>query len=95
MTFTSPMWREHARASAKPADILCAVLLAILFLLPALPCKDQDMSLFNYTCTDRNEKLMAAAKKEGSLTFYTAIAESDLRQLQADFEKKTGIKLNV
>jgi iron(III) transport system substrate-binding protein len=62
---------------------------------PVLPCLAQDMSLLNYTGPDRAEKLLAAAKKEGSLTFYTAIAENDLRPLQADFEKKTGIKLNV
>ena len=97
MTFTSPMWREsaRARASAGPVSVLFAVLFATLLLLPALPCRAQDMSLLNYTGPDRNEKLMAAAKKEGSVTFYTAIAESDLRPLQADFEKKTGIKLNV
>jgi iron(III) transport system substrate-binding protein len=60
-----------------------------------LPCLAQDMSLLNYSGPDRAEKLLAAAKKEGSLTFYTAIAENDMRPLAADFEKKTGIKLNV
>jgi iron(III) transport system substrate-binding protein len=80
MTFTSLMRR---------------VSLLVAGALVVLPCFAQDMSLLNYTGPDRNEKLLAAAKKEGSLTFYTAIAENDLRPLRADFEKKTGIKLNV
>jgi iron(III) transport system substrate-binding protein len=71
------------------------VFLLVAASIVVLPCLAQDMSLLNYTGPDRAEKLLAAAKKEGSLTFYTAIAENDMRPLAADFEKKTGIKLNV
>ncbi len=43
----------------------------------------------------RHQKLVEAAKKEGSLTFYTSIAEKDGPTLAADFEKRYGIKVNV
>ena len=40
-------------------------------------------------------QLVEAAKKEGSLTFFTSIAEKDLAQIVADFEKHYGIKVNA
>lgn len=40
-------------------------------------------------------KLVEAAKKEGSLTFYTSIAEKDGVVIAADFEKRYGIKVNI
>jgi iron(III) transport system substrate-binding protein len=83
------------RRTALPAIGKIGVIGLLALLAWPRPALAQDVSLLNYTGPDRNEKLMAAAKKEGSVTFYTAIAESDLRPLQADFEKKTGIKLNA
>ncbi len=43
----------------------------------------------------RHQKLVEAAKKEGSVTFYTSIAEKDGPALAADFEKRYGIKVNI
>ena len=43
----------------------------------------------------RHQKLVGAAKKEGSLTFYTSIAEKDGPTLAQDFEKRYGIKVNI
>ena len=43
----------------------------------------------------RHQKLVEAAKKEGSVTFYTSIAEKDGPILAQDFEKRYGIKVNV
>lgn len=37
-----------------------------------------DMSLLQYNGPDRAQRLLASAKKEGSLTFYTTIAEKDI-----------------
>ena len=39
--------------------------------------------------------LVEAAKKEGTLTFYTTIAEKDLPVILKPFEQKYGIKVNV
>ena len=43
----------------------------------------------------RHQKLVEAARKEGSVTFYTSIAEKDGPALAADFEKRYGIKVNI
>jgi iron(III) transport system substrate-binding protein len=94
MIFASVLRRIALPAMAGKIGIAAMIGLMVLLARPDLALA-QDVSLLNYTGPDRNEKLMAAAKKEGSVTFYTAIAENDLRPLQADFEKKTGIKLNV
>lgn len=52
-------------------------------------------SLATYEGPDRMEKLVAAAKKEGTLTLYTTIAEKDLPTLLKPFEAKYGVKVNV
>ena len=54
-----------------------------------------DVSLLQYDGPDRSERLIAAARKEGSLTLYTTFAEKDIPTLIMPFEKKYGIKVNV
>ena len=43
----------------------------------------------------QTQTLVDAARKEGTLTFYTTIAEKDLPVIVQPFEKKYGIKVNV
>jgi len=69
------------------------MLLGALFL--ALPAAAQDTSLLTYQGPDRNEKLVAAARKEGTFTWYTTVADKDVAPLVAPFEKKYGIKVKV
>ena len=52
-------------------------------------------SLATYEGADRMERIVAAAKKEGTLTLYTTIAEKDLPALIKPFEAKYGLKVNV
>jgi iron(III) transport system substrate-binding protein len=52
-------------------------------------------NLATYEGADRLERLAAAAKKEGTLTLYTTIAEKDLPLLVRPFEVKYGVKVNV
>ncbi len=52
-------------------------------------------NLATYEGADRLDRLVAAAKKEGTLTLYTTIAEKDLPVLVKPFETKYGIKVNV
>jgi len=59
----------------------------------ALPSAAQ--SLFDYQGADRMERIAAAAKKEGTLTLYTTIAEKDLPAIIKPFEDKYGVKVNV
>jgi iron(III) transport system substrate-binding protein len=69
--------------------------LALLAGALAAPAFAQDSALLNYAGADRDQKIMAAAKKEGALTLYTSIAEKDIAPLLAPFEKKYGIKVKV
>jgi len=48
-----------------------------------------------YEGADRLERIVAAAKAEGTLTLYTTIAEKDLPALIKPFETKYGVKVNV
>jgi len=52
-------------------------------------------ALFDYKGPDRLARIEAAARKEGTLTLYTTIAEKDLPAIIGPFEKKYGIKVNV
>jgi iron(III) transport system substrate-binding protein len=51
--------------------------------------------LAGYEGPDRLQRIVAAAKKEGSLTLYTTIAAPDLPALIKPFEAKYGVKVNV
>src|SRR6185369_1205168 len=64
--------------------------LAAAVLLPAAA-----QNLFTYEGADRMDRLVAAAKKEGTLTLYTTIAEKDLPAIIKPFEQKYGIKVSV
>src|SRR5262249_19633904 len=48
-----------------------------------------------YTGADRMDKLVAAAKKEGSVTVYSSAATDDMAALIAAFEKKYGVKVRL
>src|SRR5258706_2952756 len=44
---------------------------------------------------ERAARLVADAKREGSLTLYASLAEKDLIRLVSEFERRYGIKVNV
>src|SRR6266850_194764 len=67
----------------------------LLWLACALPAFAQDGSLLRYEGADRIQKILPAAKKEGSFMLYTSFAEKDLPRLTAAFEKRYGIKVRV
>jgi iron(III) transport system substrate-binding protein len=48
-----------------------------------------------YAGSDRQQKLVEGAKKEGELTLYTSAQSDDMGALLAAFEKKYGIKASV
>ena len=47
----------------------------------------------NYTGADRMQKIIAGAKKEGSVSVYTSLQTVDIGKLGAAFEKKYGVKV--
>jgi iron(III) transport system substrate-binding protein len=44
---------------------------------------------------DRARILAEGAKREGSVTLYSSVADKDLRRLVAEFERRSGLKVNV
>jgi iron(III) transport system substrate-binding protein len=69
---------------------------ALLF--TTLPASAQNTALAKGTGNqgaDRQQRLIAEAKKEGSLTIYTSITPANLDVLKADFEKKYGVRIVV
>src|SRR5215475_11611108 len=85
--------------------LLLVVLLAFLFALlgscaQSLPASAQTAQpagadLVAYGGADRMEKLVAAAKKEGSVAVYSSAAMDDMAVLIAAFEKKYGVKVRL
>jgi iron(III) transport system substrate-binding protein len=72
--------------------------LACVFLLCAIfdpLVTSAQTSLATYTGADRMARIVAAARKEGTLTLYTSITAKDLPPLVQPFEAKYGIKVNV
>ena len=52
-------------------------------------------AITNYSGPDRSEKLLAEAKKEGSVLLYTSATVEDIKAHIAAFEKKYGVKVNL
>src|SRR5215510_10093345 len=48
-----------------------------------------------FTGPDREAKLIAGAKKEGTLTLYSSAVLEDMNAVAAGFQKKYGVKVNL
>jgi iron(III) transport system substrate-binding protein len=64
-------------------------------LLFALAQGASAQALFDTSGPDRMQKIVAAAKQEGTLTIYTTFAEKDQPALLGPFEAKYGVKVVV
>jgi iron(III) transport system substrate-binding protein len=69
--------------------------IAVLAACGLIACGADAQTLFDYGGADRMEKIVAAAKKEGTLTLYTTFAEKDQPTLIRPFEAKYGVKVNI
>jgi len=63
------------------------------FFLLAAAHAQPDLAL--YTGADREQKLVAGAKKEGELTIYTSAQADDIGALAKVFEAKYGVKVQI
>ena len=52
-------------------------------------------SIYMYQGADRDERLIAKAREEGTLTLYTSMATTESGPLALAFEKKYGVKVQV
>src|SRR5436305_13537519 len=62
---------------------------------PALAQNEAAASLLEYQGADRDARIVAAAKKEGTFTWYTSFAEKDIPTVVEPFERKYGVKVKV
>src|SRR5262245_22251535 len=74
------------------ASLLAAVTVTI-FAAPAAAQRVDPSTIYLYQGADRDQRLLEAAKKEGTLTFYTSMQTPESGPLSAAFEKKYGIKV--
>ena len=87
--------RDHP---ARIHGLLRLTVLALTCFFAAGVARAQNMSLADlafYAGPDRTERLIAGAKREGSLTLYTSLTVDDMKVLGGAFEKKYGVKLNL
>ena len=72
--------------------VLAAALLPAAALAQA-PSKGPD--ILHYQGPDREQRLIAQAKQEGSVALYTSLAPTESQPMAAAFEKKYGIKVDL
>lgn len=72
--------------------LICSISLASI--VPAAQAQALQ-GIATYQKEDRQQRLIEGAKKEGSLTLYTAMPRNYISQLTEPFEKKYGIKVNI
>ena len=69
--------------------------IALLTACGLIACSAGAQTLFSYSGAGRMERIVAAGKKEGTLTIYTTFAEKDQPTLVRPFEAKYGVKVNI
>ena len=69
--------------------------LASAFFPPQALAQASNDALYTYRGADRQQRLIAGAKKEGSLVLYTSLATTESVPLTQAFEKKYGIKVEL
>ena len=78
-----------------PAAAYLAALVGCLAPGPVLAQGTSLADLAMYSGPDRTERLIAGAKREGTVTIYTSLTVDDMKVLGGAFEKKYGIKLQL
>jgi iron(III) transport system substrate-binding protein len=84
------------RASIAGALVLGVAVSVVLALAPlALAQRVDPSAVYLYKGADRDQRILDAARKEGTLTFYTSMQTPESGPLSAAFEKKYGVKVNL
>src|SRR5262249_21865526 len=72
-----------------------AAVIAPALLGASAMAQPRDTSIYLYKGADRDQRLVEAAKKEGTVTFYTSMQTPESGPLSQAFEKKYGIKVQL
>src|SRR5438045_8780371 len=74
---------------------LMGIAVALTIAPAALAQRVDPSAVYLYRGADRDQRLLDAAKKKGTLTFYTSMQTPESGPLSAAFEKKYGIKVKL
>jgi iron(III) transport system substrate-binding protein len=77
------------------ALIVPVVLAAALPVAAVAQAPSKGAEILNYQGPDRDQRLIAQAKQEGSVAFYTSLAPTESKPLADAFEKKYGVKVEL
>src|SRR5215467_5424051 len=88
---------EIARASLLGVGTALGATLGMTMTItpPAFAQRVDPSAVYLYKGADRDQRMLDAARKEGTLTFYTSMQTPESGPLSAAFEKKYGVKVNL
>jgi iron(III) transport system substrate-binding protein len=87
-------WHLRRSSANGPGGRRAAALLAVILLVGGMPSRAQTLAdLANYSGPDRTQRLIAGAKKEGSVTLYSSATLADQSAILRAFGAKYGIKV--
>ena len=97
MRFSKNEWSQlsHRRMLGLPVCLAVALVLAPLFNVAAYAQTITTAETGHLSGADRNARLIAGAKKEGTVTVYSSVTPETMTALTAGFEKKYGIKVSL
>ena len=81
-----------------PATVMVAVCVAAAFcttVAHAQTAGADNSAIYLYKGADREQRLIAKAREEGTLTLYTSMATTESGPLAQAFEKKYGVKVQL
>src|SRR5262245_44336908 len=98
---TSGQIRPLMEVQAMSRIVVCLLMAAASFgatvtaTSVAAQTKSDAPAIYTDQGTDREQRLIAAAKKEGSVTFYTSMQTQESGPLSKAFEAKYGVKVQL
>src|SRR6266705_2382734 len=92
----APGWHFPGGAGRASGGLIHRLISALLLAFAAPFAAAQSFAeLASDSGPSRHERLVEAARKEGSLTVYTSNAAPTIEALSADFEKRYGVRVNA
>jgi len=81
--------------SHKPTLATLTITVAGMLMAGSVAAQTPVQNVINYKGADRQQKLIAAAQKEGTLSLYTSISNAIVLKLMSEFKAKYGIEVKL
>jgi iron(III) transport system substrate-binding protein len=89
-----PHRHQHRSTAGRPGARHAVALLAVMLVVGGTPVRAQTLEeLASYSGADRTQRLIAGAKREGTVTLYSSATLADQSAILAAFQTKYGIKV--